>query len=134
MVVVDCNVLVHLLVQGEETARARALLKADADWHSDALIMIELANVLALAVRAKRIAMRDATPVLTQARTVMEPGLHVAGDHDAWDAAHDFRVSAYDARYLAIARELGVPLVTEDAKLRSAAPKITRSLAAMVGY
>ena len=49
--------------------------------------------------------MRDATPVLTQTRTVMERGLHAAGDREARDAAHDLRVSACDARCLAIARD-----------------------------
>ena len=43
-------------------------------------------------------------------------------------AAH-YRVTAYDARYLAFARDLGVPLVTEDVKLRKAAPALTCSLA-----
>jgi predicted nucleic acid-binding protein len=38
-------------------------------------------------------------------------------------------VSAYDARFLAVADTLGTKLVTEDAKLRAAAPDLTRSLA-----
>ena len=37
-------------------------------------------------------------------------------------------VSAYDARFLVAARELGVKLVTEDEKLRRAAPELTQSL------
>lgn len=49
MVVVDCNVVVHLLLEGEETPRARALLGRDADWHSEALLMFEFVNVLATA-------------------------------------------------------------------------------------
>ncbi len=39
------------------------------------------------------------------------------------------RVSAYDARFLALADQLGSRLVTEDAKLRAAAPDLTQSLA-----
>jgi hypothetical protein len=42
--------------------------------------------------------------------------------------------SACDARYLIVARDLGAKLVTEDAKLLSAAPKLTQSLADAVGY
>jgi predicted nucleic acid-binding protein len=38
-------------------------------------------------------------------------------------------VTAYDARFLALAHRLGTRLVTEDAKLRSAAPALTLSLA-----
>ena len=39
------------------------------------------------------------------------------------------RISAYDARFLALAGELGSRLVTEDTKLRAAAPALTQSLA-----
>ena len=38
-------------------------------------------------------------------------------------------VSVYDARFLALADQLGTRLVTEDAKLRAAAPALTQSLA-----
>ena len=38
------------------------------------------------------------------------------------------RVSAYDARFLALADRLGSRLVTEDGKLRTAAPALTQSL------
>jgi len=47
----------------------------------------------------------------------------------ALEVAIEFGVSAHDARFLAVARSLGAKLVTEDAKLRAAAPAITQSLA-----
>ena len=43
--------------------------------------------------------------------------------------AERFAVSAYDARFLAVADTLGAKLVTEDTKLRAAAPALTRSIA-----
>ena len=39
------------------------------------------------------------------------------------------RVSAYDARFLSLADQLGSRLITEDARLRAAAPALTQSLA-----
>ena len=134
MVVVDCDVLVHLLLDGEETPRARALLGLDADWHSEAVLMAEFTQVLAAAMRAKRLSIALATIAVTQARTVIETGLHLADPHRAIEVAARYGVSAYDARYLLVAHDLGVPLVTEDARLRKAAPALTRSLADAVGY
>ena len=134
MIAVDCNVLAYLLIDGDQTARARALLAQDADWHSEGLILVELTNVLATAMRARRMSMNDATAVLTQARGVVEPGLHGADPYESLAMAAQYRVSAYDARYLVVARDLGVKLVTEDAQLRGAAPKLTQSLADAVGY
>ena len=49
MIVVDCNVLVHLLIDGTKR-RACALLEHDADWHSEGPAMVELPNVLATAM------------------------------------------------------------------------------------
>jgi predicted nucleic acid-binding protein len=134
VIVVDCNVLAHLLLDGEQTPRARALLEQDADWHSDALLMVELTNVLVTAIRVRGLAMNDAVMVLTQAQGVVAPGLHSADHHEVLATASHYRVSAYDAHYLVVARELGVRLVTEDARLRKAAPKLTQALADAVGY
>jgi predicted nucleic acid-binding protein len=44
-------------------------------------------------------------------------------------AALDYRVTPYDARFLVLAQRLESRLITEDAKLRAAAPKLTQSLA-----
>jgi predicted nucleic acid-binding protein len=134
MIAVDCNVIVHLLLEGEQTPRARGLLEHDADWHSEPLILVELTNVLATAMRARRLALKDATMVLTQAEGVIEAALHTANHFDALTTAAHYRVSAYDARYLVVARNLGVKLVTDDARLRKSAPDLTQSLAEAVGY
>jgi predicted nucleic acid-binding protein len=42
--------------------------------------------------------------------------------------ANRLRISAYDALYLGVSIELGVPLVTEDRRLREAAPDRSLSL------
>lgn len=134
MVAVDCNVLVHLLLDGEQTPRARALLEHDADWHSESLVMVELINVLATAMRARKLPLKDAAPVLTQAEGVVGSTLHTASRFDALAIAAHYRISAYDAHYLVVARNLGVKLVTEDARLRKSVPELTQSLAEAVGY
>jgi predicted nucleic acid-binding protein len=134
MLAVDCNVVVHLLLDGEETPRARALLELDADWRSEVLLMIEFTNVLATALRVRKLAMKDATLAITQAQGVIEPGLHAANHLEALTIAAHYRISAYDARYLVVARDLGTKLVTADSRLRKAAPDLTQSLAEAVGY
>jgi predicted nucleic acid-binding protein len=134
MVVVDCNVIAHLLLDGEQTPRARALLERDADWHSDSTLMIEFTNLLATAMRVRKLAPDEAAIAVTQAQGVIDPGLHAASHFEALSVARRCRVSAYDARYLVVARDLGVRLVTEDARLREAAPDLTQSLADALGY
>ncbi len=129
MIAVDTNILGYLLLAGEQTAHARALLARDPDWHSDTVVLIELTNVLATAIRVRGLSLRQATSALMQAQSVIEAGLHAASHAEVLVLADQLRVSAYDARFLAVARDLGLRLVTEDAKLRKAAPALTQSLA-----
>src|SRR5574337_444593 len=51
MVLVDTNVVAHLLLAGEPGIAARALYEADPDWRSEPLLFFELTNVLATSVR-----------------------------------------------------------------------------------
>ena len=129
MVVVDTNILVGLLIDGPFTATALALREADADWHSEPFILVEFANVLATQVRAKRAELTDALLALHRAQHSLGLVLHAVDHGDALALASGYGVSAYDARYLALARALGQRLITEDAALRRKAPALTQSLA-----
>jgi predicted nucleic acid-binding protein len=44
------------------------------------------------------------------------------------EAAIQFGTSAYDARFIALAMQMKIKLVTEDARLRSAVPAWTNSI------
>ena len=129
MIAVDSNVLAYLLIDNRQTPDARALLELDSDWHSDVFALVELTNVLATAIRVRQLDLPKATRALSEAQSVIEPGLHAATHADALAVAAGFGISAYDARYIAVARDLGVRLVTEDARLRKDAPALTHSLA-----
>jgi predicted nucleic acid-binding protein len=127
VVVVDTNVVAYLLIEGDRTAAAQTLWARDADWRSESFIMIEFSNVLATYVRKALLERDRAAALLAQARQLM-PGLEDV-EHDlALATAAELGVSAYDARFLALARRSGRRLVTDDVKLRRAAPDWTRSL------
>ena len=129
MVVVDTNILAYLLIEGDHTKEAQALFARDADWRSDAFLMIEFSNVLATYRRAGGLSRSQTESLLAEAERRIR-GLVNVPHARALRVAEQFAVSAYDARFLASAQSLGGRLVTEDAKLRAAAPTLTRSLAA----
>jgi predicted nucleic acid-binding protein len=128
MLVVDTNIVAYLLIEGDRTKQAQALYAKDSDWRSEAFLLVEFSNVLAAYRRVRALSSEQTETLLAEAARRVRELLNVPNLH-ALRCAERYTVSAYDARFLAAADALGTKLVTEDAKLRAAAPDLTRSLA-----
>jgi predicted nucleic acid-binding protein len=132
VVLVDTNVVAYLLIEGDHTAAAQRLRQRDSDWRSEAFVMVEFTNVLAASVAAKRMSLTLAQRFLLDAHSLFDGKLARLPHGPILATAAQYRVSAYDARFLTLAQHVGLRLVTEDAKLRLAAPALTQSLAEAV--
>jgi len=74
MVVVNTNIVVHPMLEGNATHGARALLAADSGWHSEPFLLVKFTNVVATAGPAasqlpppgRHCPTRRAAPRLTQ--------------------------------------------------------------------
>lgn len=129
MVLIDTNILAYLLIQGEQTDAAQRLRRRDPDWRSEAFIMVEFTNVLVGYTMAKRMTLALARDLLEKAEILLDGKLGRVSHPQALTSAARHRVTAYDARFLALAQRIGLRLITEDNKLRAAAPALTQSLA-----
>ena len=127
MVVIDTNVLAYLLIEGDRTRDAQALYSRDADWKSEAFVLIEFSNILATYLRANSLTRSQAQALLVETEKRLT-GLVSLPHGRALRIADQFAVSAYDARFLGAAQTLKARLVTEDVRLRQAAPALTISL------
>jgi predicted nucleic acid-binding protein len=128
VVLVDTNVLAYLMLEGDRTSAAQELFERDADWRSEAFIMVEFSNVLTTYVRTKVLSRDQGLKLLAGAEELV-PELTRVQHARALETATQFGISAYDARFIALAIQMKVELVTEDAKLRAAVPSWTVSLA-----
>jgi predicted nucleic acid-binding protein len=128
MILVDANVLAYLLIESNPREMAQRLYAKDQEWHSEGFILVELTNVLTTNLRHGSLSMPICIETLAEADKVIGSNLHTIPHVEVLRTAHEFRISAYDARYIALAREFGTPLITEDAKLRRAVPRLTISL------
>jgi predicted nucleic acid-binding protein len=128
VVLVDTNVLAYLMLEGDRTPAAQKLYEQDADWRSEVFIMVEFSNVLTTYVRTKALTRDQGLKLLVGAEEFL-PGLTNVVHARALEAAMQFGISAYDARFIALAMQMKVRLVTEDAKLRAAVPLWTASIA-----
>jgi predicted nucleic acid-binding protein len=129
MVLVDTNVIAPLYVRSARTEAVEELFARDAVWRTEPLALIELSNVLITYERSRYITAATARDCLNRAAAFLQPQLFRVSHQAALEAALDYRVTAYDARFLALADQLGSRLITEDARLRAAAPALTQSLA-----
>ena len=129
MLLVDTNIVFSLLVSTTPWyAAARKLHAGDADWRTESHALVEMSNVLSRFVRARELTSHQAVAVMAEADQRLQPRLITVGHVEALRTALKYKVSAYDARFLLCAADLGVKLVTEDLKLRNAAPSLTQSL------
>jgi predicted nucleic acid-binding protein len=127
MVVVDTNILAYLLIEGDRTRDVQTLFARDAEWKSEAFVLIEFSNILATYLRANSLTRNQAHALLVEAEKRLT-GLVSLPHPRALRVAEQFGVSAYDARFLGAAQSFQTRLVTEDARLRKAAPILTISL------
>src|SRR2546423_14791316 len=129
MIVVDTNIIAPLYVRSARSDAVTKLFARDAVWRTEPLALIELSNVLIAYERARYITAATARNCLNRAAAFLQPELFRVSHQAALDAALRYGTTAYDARFLALADQLGSRLITEDARLRAAAPALTQSLA-----
>ena len=127
--VLDASVALAWCFEDENTPSARqilARLRAEAA-SVPATWPIEVANVLALAERRRRITPADSAEFIARLEDV---AILVDGETSSrafgrvLDLAREERLTAYDAAYLELAMRLGVPLASKDANLCNAAQRL----------
>lgn len=124
MIVVDTNVIAYLIVGGAKTARARAAFLRDPDWVAPVLWRSEFRNVLAGYLRQGALSRADALALAAEAESVMEGTECVVESERVLGLVSGSSCSAYDCEFVALAEELGVPLVTSDRELLAAFPSV----------
>jgi predicted nucleic acid-binding protein len=127
VVLVDTNIIAYLMIRGDRTAAAQQLFERDSDWCSETFVMVEFSNVIATYVRTGALTQAQGTKLLAETQAHL-PTLHNVANTQALETAMQFGISAYDARFISLARQLKLKLITEDAKLRVAVPAWTMSL------
>jgi predicted nucleic acid-binding protein len=129
MILADTNLVVALVVSHPSRPAAEALYEKDPDWHLADWWQIELANALRNYHRAGQLETSEALVALDLGRSLFPPAnIHPVDPIETLRIACESNISAYDARFVALARNFGQKLVTEDSRLRKACPTDTLSL------
>ena len=124
MIVVDTNVMVRLVIGGEQGAGAARLLREDGEWAAPGILVSELHNVLLGFIRRGAITGDQALAMSDDARGVLGDRIAAVPGPRVIAVALECRLSAYDAEFVVLARSLGVPLVTLDRAILAGAPDV----------
>jgi predicted nucleic acid-binding protein len=125
VIVVDTNVTAYLWLPGDLTPAAEKALSDDADWAVPLLWRSEFRSVLAGAVRNRRLALDRATAIAAAAEEQMRGHEFAVESSEVLALASSSGCSTYDCEFVALARALGLPLVTNDREVLRAFSKIT---------
>lgn len=123
--VLDSSVALAMLLPDEQSAAADSIaeLLVRTTARVPAIWQLEVRNALLVALRARRLSSREFEERMS---LLDELAIEVdfGADHDVLartvDIARRQDLSAYDAAYVELARRLGIPLATFDARLRKA--------------
>lgn len=128
MMVVDTNVLAYFYLPGDYTAAAEALMQDDADWAAPILWRSEFRNILAGYMRRGNLSLAQAHAIQREAEEMLSGAEHEVDSGAVLDLVRDSECSAYDCEFVALAKQLGVKLVTMDSKLLRSFPGVAVAL------
>lgn len=126
MIVVDTQVLVYATLGGPFRERAERAAAVDPDWHAPVLWRSEYMNVLAGEIRRGSISVDQADALAAMANALVTS--RSSERRAVLELVPTSSCTAYDLEYVAVARALGAPLVTNDAQILSDFPGIAVSL------
>jgi len=124
VIVVDTNIVVHLFVPGDRTDDAERVYRRDPEWAVPSFWRSEFANALVSLVRAGRVPLQTATPIMRHAEDRMAPREYGVAFQRVIDLAVQSGCSAYDCEFVALAETLNTSLVTSDRRVLKAFPRI----------
>ncbi len=128
MIVSDTNLIVYLLIQGDRTRDAERVLAMDSDWVAPRLWRSEFRNVLALYMRRRILSLAESLQFVAKAEQLMHGKEYEVSSAQVLSLAAGSRCSAYDCEFLALAQNLGVPLLTADRDILADFPSLAISV------
>jgi predicted nucleic acid-binding protein len=120
VIVADVNLVAYLWITGEHTAAAEAVLAADREWAAPLLWRSEWRSVVAGYLRRGELDVAGALERVAAAEALLRGREYLVESAAVLDLVARSPCSAYACEYVALARQLGVPLVTSDRRILAA--------------
>ncbi len=122
MIVADTNLIAYLAMPSPYTEAAERLLVSEPEWVAPVLWRSEFRNVLALYLRKGLIRFEQALDIQAEMESLFQGKEYEVASLDVLSLVNQSECSAYDCEFVALAKGLGVRLVTMDRKLAACFP------------
>lgn len=130
MIVVDTNILAYLTIPGERQSAAAALLDQEPEWAAPYLWRSEFRNILIGYLRRGAYSAEQLLGMEREAAVRLFDSEYQVDSRTVLELARKSGCTAYDCEFVALALDLGIPLVTMDRQILKAFPEIAVPLAA----
>ena len=128
MIVVDSNVVAARNLAAIATRLAEQVEQRDPLWIVPRLWRYEFQNIVAKSLWVRQITPEDALVAWRKASTQMVDNEREPSPEKVIELSGRYRITAYDANFIALAMEMGVMCVTEDSELQEKFPSIAVSM------
>ena len=122
MIVVDTNLIGYLYLNSDRSTQAEQALLKDPLWSAPLLWRSEFRNVLALYIRKKLLRLEDAQQIMGEAMLLMQGREYEVASHQVLSLVATSTCSAYDCEFVALAEDLGIPLISVDKQILNQFP------------
>ena len=128
MIVVDSNLITARSLTSVLTSKAKQVEQRDPEWIVPVLWRYEFQNILATAIKAGQITPERALDVWQNVAEMLVENESEPSPAKVIDLVAQYGITAYDAQFIALAMEMGIPCITEDRELRGKFPGIAVSM------
>jgi len=123
VIVADTNLIAYLAMPSPYTEAAERLLVREPEWVAPVLWRSEFRNVLALYLRKGLIRFEQALAIQAEMESLFQGKEYEVASLEVLSLVNQSECSAYDCEFVALAKGLGVKLVTMDRKLAACFPE-----------
>jgi len=133
LIVVDTNIIAHFLLPGEHSLAAERAFRKDPSWAAPLLWRSEFRNILATLSRRRVIDPASAVTIMEEGERFMDENEYMVDSAEVLALCGRSQCSAYDCEFVALARQLRIPLVTLDQEILAVFPENAVGLEKFLG-
>jgi len=133
VIVVDTNVISYFYLNSDYSSLAEKVFRKDSRWSAPLLWRSEFRNVLSLYTRRELLTLSEAIEIFEFAEELLKDNEYNVNTIQVLNLSYESGCSAYDCEFVNLAKDLNVPLITEDKKALGNFPDTAVSMKKFVG-